>query len=120
MKTITNNKGIRTMLKQFIRDDMGQRIGVVVAITNHDGGYNIGWSVCNKKDKFDNEFGTMIAIARAEKGSKVKPPMKRGYTYVPTKMSSFDGYECYLIDTVQATIDNVRRRADNYFKVKVV
>jgi len=47
------------MLKQYIRDDHKNPIGIILA-----DGKNIGWSLCNPIDKFDKYIGTTIAMVR--------------------------------------------------------
>uniref|UniRef100_A0A6M3LD00 Uncharacterized protein n=1 Tax=viral metagenome TaxID=1070528 RepID=A0A6M3LD00_9ZZZZ len=53
------------MLIKYVKDNRGQRIGVVVAIDKD----RIGWSKCNfsKGDKFDKKRGRYIAEKRAGK-----------------------------------------------------
>ena len=51
-----------SMLVKYVRDDKNHRIGVVVAMNKTQ----IGWSRCNKKDKFDKLRGLGIAINRAQ------------------------------------------------------
>jgi len=48
-------------------------IGVMVAIKFNDSIY-VGWSKCCKKDRFNKEFGTMVAINRALSGKFGKIP----------------------------------------------
>lgn len=45
---------------KYVRDEKRNPIGVV--IMNSD--YNIGWSLCNKKDKWDQSYGIRKAIWR--------------------------------------------------------
>jgi len=49
------------MIYEYVRDGHGHRLGVVCALGRKD----IGWSLCNKKDRFNKDFGLMIAQARA-------------------------------------------------------
>ena len=57
------------MIKQYIRDKKGNKRGVVVALYRYKGNmgsnYSIGYSLCNKADKFDKVDGTRRAYARA-------------------------------------------------------
>jgi len=52
------------MLIKYVRNGEGNRVGVVVAT----GASKVGWSLCNKKDKWDRKKGLMIASNRAERG----------------------------------------------------
>lgn len=51
------------MLKQYVRDEQNNPIGVVFI-----DGMNIGWSLLNRKDRWNKELGNQIAINRLEKG----------------------------------------------------
>jgi hypothetical protein len=61
---------MKDTLIKYLRDNNNHRIGVVVAL----GSGVVGWSKCCRKDKFDKELGTHIAMGRAMVGSNVKPP----------------------------------------------
>lgn len=51
------------------------RCGILIAIKSDKPlGFSIGWSLCNKKDKFCKYMGLAIAYGRAEIGSKVNIP----------------------------------------------
>jgi hypothetical protein len=50
---------------QYVRNKKGQRIGAIVA-TKSESGFNVGYSLCNKKDRFNKEMGLRIAFGRAE------------------------------------------------------
>lgn len=54
-------------LSQRIRRKNGQPKGVLVAKKINDTTVAIGWSLCKKPDTFDMEWGTKIAIGRADK-----------------------------------------------------
>ena len=49
------------MLIKYVRDEKNQRRGVVVAI----GANEIGFSLANKRDKFDKQYGIHLAVQRA-------------------------------------------------------
>ncbi len=109
---------MRKMVKQFIRDANHDPIGVVVAIPNEENGYNLGWSVCNKHDKFHRETGTSIAIGRAYMGVKSKVPNRTIRDYVLSSertVEDDDVYEEIFLNTVQETIHRVKSRADRFF-----
>jgi hypothetical protein len=69
---------------KFVKHTRGklknQRRGCVVATA-----HGVGWSLCNKKDKFTNQRAVEIALARAEQGSKV--PVPRCVSFELTRMS---------------------------------
>ena len=48
------------LLKKYIRNEHGQRIGVVLANKN-----GVGFSLCSKKDRYSEELALKIAINRA-------------------------------------------------------
>lgn len=52
------------ILIKYKRNEHGRRIGVVVALDRE----RIGFSLCNKKDKWDREKALEIALDRAENG----------------------------------------------------
>jgi hypothetical protein len=59
------------MICKYVRDDKGNRCGVVVAI----GPGCVGWSLCHtNKDRFSREIGKRIAAGRAESGTEAKIP----------------------------------------------
>ena len=51
------------MLIEYLRDKNGNPIGVAVAVSKED----IGWSLCNKRDKFNKQRALEIAVGRATK-----------------------------------------------------
>ena len=59
-------------IRQFIRREDGQPIGIMVA-TSRD---NIGWSVLHRRDSFNKELGLRIARGRAVSGSEATPPRR--------------------------------------------
>lgn len=74
---------------EYYRDEDGNLKGVVLALDKN----LIGWSICNKLDRFDKEFGIGIAYRRAIVGSKVKMPAM-----------------------IRPTYDKVVKRAEKYYK----
>jgi hypothetical protein len=49
---------------QYIRDNNRVPHGVLVAVKNPDG-YNVGYSLCSKLDRFEKRMALNIAIGRA-------------------------------------------------------
>ena len=49
------------MLVKYVRDNKRRPIGVVVAT----GKYKVGWSLCDKKDKWNKKVGVALAAGRA-------------------------------------------------------
>ena len=49
------------MLVKYVRDSKRRPVGVVVAT----GKYKVGWSLCDKKDKWDKKVGVALAAGRA-------------------------------------------------------
>lgn len=58
------------MIKKYVRDEKGHRIGMVVAIASG----KVGWSSMNKRDIWNAEKGNMIALNRAKNGYRAKVP----------------------------------------------
>ncbi len=58
------------MIKKYVRDEKGHRIGMVVAIASG----KVGWSSMNKKDVWNPDKGHMIALNRAKNGYKAQVP----------------------------------------------
>lgn len=50
---------------QYVRNRKGIPVGVIVAMKS-DGGFGIGYSLCNRKDRFKKETALKIAFGRAE------------------------------------------------------
>jgi hypothetical protein len=50
---------------RYLRDKKRVPYGVLVA-TKNDGGYNIGYSLCNKYDRFEKKMALKIALGRAD------------------------------------------------------
>lgn len=50
---------------QYVRNKKRIPYGVVVAVKDGDQGYQIGFSLCNKKDRFNKKMALKIAIGRA-------------------------------------------------------
>lgn len=49
---------------QYIRDKNNNPRGVLVAV-KHENGFRIGYSLCNKKDRFNKNMALKIALGRA-------------------------------------------------------
>lgn len=71
------------MIVQYHRNDDRSLKGIVVALDNGI----IGWSLCNRRDKFNKEKGLEIAIRRAEKSSILTPAkLRKYYEAIPQSM----------------------------------
>lgn len=99
MKAIKNLKEGQKVLIQYLRK-RNSNPGVVVAI----GPDIIGWSLCNKKDRYSKEMAFHLALGRAEKAAKLDPAEREYYYYerIPTT----------LLDIAT----KVRNRSEQYFK----
>ena len=109
------------MLISYVRNpDNNERIGVIVAISVD----NIGWSQCNKKDKFDKERGKEIALGRAMYGTKKKPALVKSTNirFVREKIGKEDAI--YLvgerINLIEMEIEKMRERAKRYYKKEYI
>ena len=100
------------MLIRYVKNEKGNRVGVVVAT----GAFKIGWSLCNKLDKWDRKKGLMIAEARANMSPEDKD--KRDFT---GRLCTLCGSESKNVDQnviteLCNTIDHMQERAESYFK----
>jgi hypothetical protein len=75
--------------------------GVLVATKNQEGGYNLGYSLCNKKDRFNKEMALKIAFGRTENEDLQKALRNKG-TCVP--------------HNVIKNIDSFIERCNRYYK----
>jgi lipoate-protein ligase A len=50
------------MIIRYLKDEKGKMFGTVII-----DGDNVGWSLCNPKDRFDKKLGKRIALNRLEK-----------------------------------------------------
>jgi hypothetical protein len=56
---------------QYIRDKSGKPRGALVAI-KAEGGFGVGYSLCNKQDKFSKDMALKIAFGRALVGAEIQ------------------------------------------------
>jgi hypothetical protein len=89
------------MLITYVRDKNGHKIGAVVALVKDDT-IRVGWSKCNKQDKFNKQMALMIASVRA----------KRATIDLPY------GTKNAIPFCVRETFDSMTHRAKKYFKDK--
>jgi len=61
-------------IRRYIRNRNGNPRGVLLAVKREDGSVGFGWSLCNRKDSYNKDFGLNIALGRAVEGSNVTPP----------------------------------------------
>jgi hypothetical protein len=91
------NKSMQNELIQYIRDKNNTPLGVVVA-QKRDNVIYYGYSLRNKKDKWNREVGIKIAIARANADSYVLPSSVK------------------LTTLVLNALNDLNKRAVRYFK----
>jgi hypothetical protein len=95
------------MICQYIKDNRGRRRGMIVAEKSFiTGEITIGWSLCNKKDKFNKKRAHFIALGRALNSKNVYS--ERGiYLNIPK----------IIVDEIiqNKFLDRTRR----YFKIEV-
>lgn len=77
------------MIVQYIRDNLRNPTGVVVAdvVKMFDGSFEIavGWSRCNKKDRFNKKRGKEIALGRATAKNSIES-LKDEFMQLPTEI----------------------------------
>lgn len=71
-----------------------RHVGYIVGAVVDERLYGIGWSLCNRLDRFDKERGLMIALSRTN-STEINPPF-----------------------SLVAKISDFSRRCDKYFKDK--
>lgn len=76
------------MIVQYVRKKE-RPVGVVVATSKHE----IGWSLCNERDKWDRKRALEVAEIRAVNGTNKQVP-----------------------HSVMSTYNAVKTRADKYYK----
>ena len=55
------------MLISYVRNRKGEKIGCLLAAKTSSNCVGVGWSKCNKLDKFDKKIAKIIAEGRANK-----------------------------------------------------
>lgn len=63
------NKELKTYIRKIKKNRAGEvvaskKIGMVVCKKRLDGAITIGWSLCNKKDEYDDRLGYLKASSR--------------------------------------------------------
>ena len=106
------------ILVKYIRDSItNEPYGCVVALSPDE----FGWSLCNKAagDRFNKEKAKLIAIRRAQSGrtSKVQPAKHWVSEWKPDNESG-NSFTCTTkkIDVVAQELDEIKERAERYFK----
>lgn len=100
-------------LKQYIRDNDRNLIGLMVAIVDSDNNnyVHIGVSLCHKEDKFDKDKAHELAILRATNPNKWYK-IKGFYSCVD------EGWRCHV--DIEEQINKFMTRAMTYFQDKMV
>jgi len=65
MRTKINYDGSITYITKRIRNNKGVKGFLVAVKKENENSYNIGFSLCNRVDEFDKDFGLALAINRA-------------------------------------------------------
>src|ERR1017187_6515293 len=68
-----------TYLKKYIKDETGNKTGVIIAaVSETDGILRVGWSITNSnhKDVYDDRLAHIIANGRINKQSNVIVPIR--------------------------------------------
>lgn len=80
------------VLTNYIKNNKNQKVGFVVAKLDEEGKIIYGWSLCNKRDKFNRERGLEIALGRMDK----KPSwLSAPYSVVPHLWKMMDRAKRY-------------------------
>lgn len=90
---------------QYVRSNKKIPYGVVVAIKS-DNGFRIGYSLCNKKDRFNKRMALKIALGRASEAL--------GSAFANTITIGGHGVIPHSIDRM---LDKFESRCKKYYKV---
>lgn len=83
----------------YVNYEKGKKFGVVVAIDKDI----LGWSLCNKRDRFNKEKGLAIALGRAALASEM------------TASERFDFYN-RVPDSLVDLFEEIRDRSEKYYQ----
>jgi hypothetical protein len=97
---------------QYVRNKKRIPYGVIVAIKNNDGGFNIGYSLCNKKDRFTKKMALEIAIGRAE----IISPSYTASNAIWISTSDGVNYDTNRPHEIKKMIDGFVERCKKYYK----
>jgi len=117
MDTIPKNTVI-----QYVRHKGGKKknvpYGVVVAVKNADTGFNVGYSLCNKKDKFCKAMALRIALGRTMMAQLADLPevaRRFGVESPGIAVGRTENHE--LPNEVRSMLPNFLSRCKKYYKV---
>lgn len=94
------------MIWQYVRDRKNRKVGVVVAYRT-DNNIMLGWSLCNKKDKFDKIIALNKASQRARQIGDFQKVGDRIWSY---------NMEDNVPRSITNTFINLSQRAKRYYK----
>lgn len=100
------------MLIKYVRDGENNRVGVVVAT----GSSKIGWSLCNKLDRFDRKKGLMIAEARANMSDADKEKRDFETRLCNLCQSESRNVDQKIVETLCDDLEEMKERARSYFQ----
>lgn len=60
----------------YVRNKKGEPLGIIVAVKG-DHGFRVGYSLCNRKDRFVKDKGLKIAFGRADVWSSIPEGVPR-------------------------------------------
>ena len=104
---------MQTELKSYIRNKKKTPIGMVIAKKNSNGKVSVGWSLCRKTDKYDNETGYVKASHNQY--------MLDGHSFTPATYPVKNSSKVSLVfvpHTAYKTVCNMIQRSIKYFKVE--
>ena len=106
--------GPDTLLKKYMTNDSGQRVGVIIATrAETDGVLRVGWSLINERhnDKYDNYLGHKIAYGRIDKSSsKIIPQrIKEEVLHMAGRAAAYFKCEVEISGIVVEDLDTYRK-----------
>lgn len=103
------------MLVKHIRDAQNIPFATIVAVSPT----NIGFAICNPKDRFNKKVGTSIAKVRANSKKAEGWEFKEGKVpnrYEFTNMFGWETVDVSLQEILNQELDIMQDRARRYFK----
>lgn len=102
---------------QYVRNKKRVPYGVIVAVKT-DEGFSMGYSLCNKKDRFEKKMALKIALGRALWGNGVANKSQNKPHFCKENGLTYDNWETVQPPhDVRKMIPTFVNRCNKYYKV---
>lgn len=102
---------------QYVRNKKRVPYGVIVAVKT-DKGFNIGYSQCNKKDRFEKKLALRIALGRASSEDVRDSKFQNKPHFCKENGITYDNWETVQPPhDVRKMISTFVNRCNKYYKV---